>query len=478
MRAAWFTLGLMIVILSGCALPGGKERGEHADEFRDHVKEETVAFLTAHPGPLTLSNALVIARNRTLKLTSAKLAATLAELTQGMAFSVFLPKVNVSYGRFGTEEPLETSLLGRQIRLSDQYVSQVSLLATQPIFTPQAWLLYAEARHLNRQSAIQLERAKEMLDAQVAALFYQAAVADERIRMVEAQVAASTALADQLKAQNRHGFVLEADLARIEARVAMDRFELTRAKDSRNLIRIRLCEILRLWPDSQLELNCDSMKEVLERPWAFRDEKGEIVPMDAVAARMLTLEELMFQTLLCRKELWAADQLFAFSKVAVYQALAGFLPNVYGGLAGTKNPHASLLTGTMWGGGIAGVLSVFDGFATVQSYRMACAARRVASKLREDRALALLSGTYEAFQNWQRSAEQKAVAEQLLKACELDYEAAKARLDKDQETVSQVLDKLSALEQARANAVSAIYATALTEIILRDAVGIGWMELD
>ena len=473
MRVGWVVLGIGILLAGGCALPGGKERGEDAERFQTKLREETERFLAEHPAPMTLSNALAIARVRTLKLTHAELTARLADLTQSMTFSVFLPKVNVSYGRFGTADPLETVLMGRPIRLTDQYVTQVSLTATQPIFTPQAWLLYAEARHLNRQAALQLERAREMLDAQVAALFYQAAVAEERIRMVEAQVAASTALAEQLKAQTSRGYALEADLARIEARVALAEFELTRAKDARDMTRIRLCEILRLWPDPRLRLEGDSMTAVLERDWAFRDAEGKPAPLPAAEARALPLEELMFQTLLCRKELWSSDQLCAFSKVLVLQALAGFLPNVYGGLAGAKNPHAKLFSETVWGGGIAAVLSVFDGFSTVNAYRMARLGRKVEQRIREERASALLTGTYEAYRNWRRSTVQKEVAERLLKACELDYATAKARFDKDQETASQVLDKLSALEQARVNAVSAAYATALTEIILRDAVGIG-----
>ena len=91
--------------------------------------------------------------------------------------------------------------------------------------------------------------------------------------------------------------------------------------------------------------------------------------------------------------------------------------------------------------------------------------------------MALLVATFEAQQNWQRSFEHRDVAAQVLKSAELDYQVAQARHREAQETLSEVLDKLAVLEVARVQAVAAEYACALSEIVLRDAAGVGLGEV-
>jgi len=93
--------------------------------------------------------------------------------------------------------------------------------------------------------------------------------------------------------------------------------------------------------------------------------------------------------------------------------------------------------------------------------------------MQEDRALALIVSVFEAYQNWCRVAEQCAVAEQARKAAEMDYAETKARFEQDQETLSEVLDKLALMEAARVQGVMVQYASALAEIVLRDAAGVG-----
>lgn len=124
-------------------------------------------------------------------------------------------------------------------------------------------------------------------------------------------------------------------------------------------------------------------------------------------------------------------------------------------------------------GGFTAAMSVFKGFQTVNEYRKARAEKETEYLLQEDRALSLLTAVVEAHQSWTQSFERKLVADQALKAASMDYDATQARYRQEQETLSDVLDKLSTLETARVNAVSAAYASALAEIVLRDAIGIG-----
>ena len=47
-----------------------------------------------------------------------------------------------------------------------------SLVVAQPVFTPVAWVMFAESQYGVRIKDIVRERAKQLLDVQVAALFY------------------------------------------------------------------------------------------------------------------------------------------------------------------------------------------------------------------------------------------------------------------------------------------------------------------
>jgi outer membrane protein TolC len=461
-----------LVAGTGCRTPGAKERADDAARTRDRLQQETREFLATNPAPLTLSKAVELARGRTLKLTQEELERDVARLAKSLTFSVFLPQVEVAFQRQGTDKPIYDKIGSMKLQMSDQYLSTASAQLTQPIFTPQAWLVFVETRQVARAMELRMERAREMLDVQVAALFYQAAVADASVKMYQAQLEASKTLADQIRSQADKGYALEADVERVKARVASDAFSLSRAKDTRALTRAKLCEVLRLWPlEEGVALNGPSMTEVLKRDWMLRDDEGKPVTKPAEEARQMTLDEMLWQTLVSRKELWIGDQMVQFRKTEVLQALAGFLPNFYGGFSGNWTTQSIQDPRKYWAGALEGSLSVFDGFKTVNEYRIARKFREAEYKLQEDRALALLTGVFEAYQNWRQSAERKQVADQVLKACELDYKTAQSRFRQDQETASQVLDKLADLENARLMHVSATYATALTEIVLRDAMG-------
>ena len=81
---------------------------------------------------------------------------------------------------------------------------------------------------------------------------------------------------------------------------------------------------------------------------------------------------------------------------------------------------------------------------------------------------------WQAWVNWRQARDLKAVAAAAREAAEIDYAETRARYENDQETLSELLDKFSALEQARIDAIASEYADALAEYVFRDTVGLGW----
>ena len=81
-----------LLLVGGCATTEA-DREAAAQEMRTRLVQETADWLAAHPGPLTLTNALALARARSLKLTQQELEVQLAKVDRATAFSAFLPTV-------------------------------------------------------------------------------------------------------------------------------------------------------------------------------------------------------------------------------------------------------------------------------------------------------------------------------------------------------------------------------------------------
>ena len=68
------------IVLSGCATPGFDERHDVSQEMRTRLMQESSDLLSGKSGTLSLQDTLQIGRERSLKLTSARLEAELASI--------------------------------------------------------------------------------------------------------------------------------------------------------------------------------------------------------------------------------------------------------------------------------------------------------------------------------------------------------------------------------------------------------------
>lgn len=465
-----------LALANGCA-PGLDERLEAAQEYTQGKLEETEAFFRTNTAPLTLETCRELAHKRTLKLTQARLDAQLAHLQSVSAFSAFLPQVEATYQRAGTNHTVKTNLrsLGITAQMQDRWVTESAITISQPVFAPNAWLLWLAARRGEALQTLVTERNEQMLDVQVATLFYQAAIAAKTIQAYEAQAQASAELKRQIEHLAAEGMALRGETARVEAFHQSDLYNAQVARDNARSAKAGLLDLLNLHPLANApEPDGDSLLNVRDLPWAITETDGSLRPITRAEALNLPPEEWLWSALVNRKEMWAGDLSITLYKTEALAALAHFLPtlSVSGGGAYSSNsfltPHRYLT------GGIGGVMSVFDGLRSISDYLAAKERERAAYDLREDAASTLAVSVWQAWSNWRQARERKAVAQTTKVAAEIDYDEAFARYRDDQETLSEVLDKFAAREQARINALSSDYAEALAEFVFRDTIGLGW----
>lgn len=468
---------LSLVLAAGCA-PGLDGRLESASEYSARKPAETEAWFAENPAPLTLQTCRALAHERTLKLTEARLSAELARLSSTAAFSAFLPQVSATYSRSGTDDTLYTEIpaLGLRASMQDRWTTQAAITVTQPVFAPNAWLLWLASRRGAEMQELITQRNEELLDVQVASLFYQAAVADRMIEAYTAQAEASETLKRRIDALAAKGLALKGEAARAEALLAGDRYNLQVARDNAKAAKANLLDILNFYPlsDAAPAPDGESLLSVLELPWALTDADGTLRPCTRGEALAAPLEEWLWAALVNRREMWAGDMRIVLHKVQALAALAHFLPtlSLSGGGAYSSNSH--LTPDSYLTGGIGGVMSVFDGLVSVADYLSARRQEEAAYALREDAAATLIVSVWQAKTNLDQARRLKSVAETRLHAAETDYDETFSRYEQDQETLSEVLDKFSVREQARIQAISAAYADALAEYVFRDAVGLGW----
>ena len=445
-----------LLFAGGCATTEA-DRAAAAREMQTRLVQDTADWLTAHPGPLTLANALALARERTLKLTQRELEVQLAKVDRATAFSAFLPNVELAYGRTLMSGRMAHLPLGLgALRTSGADFESAGLVISQPVFTPVAWTLFAESLYGVRIKDFVRARARQLLDVQVAVCFYKAAVASRMAAAYELRLKSGEALANRVTRLAAEGYALAAERARAEARVAADAYGLLQARHARTKARQELADILRFWPLAEFEVDGESIFSA--------------VAASGGAASGAPLEDLVWTALVNRKDLRAADETLALRKAQVVEALAGFLPNVIAGGGGASLTLEDVaLHG--WAGSLAGVWSVFGGFRTVQQYRAARATREAEFRLNEDRMLAVVLSVADCWRSLREAQVRATVAAKASEAATLDHAEAVRRFDDGRETLSTVLDKVAVRDEAEVNLVSARYAAALSAIMLRQAVG-------
>lgn len=448
-------MALSALVLAGCATGDAATRAASRDEALARRRRETAAFFATNAAPLTLDRALGVARARTLHLTQASLDATLAGIRKDTAFSAFLPRLDASYMYAAADTDLGSSpvLMGRSLTLGDS-VETAGLTLTQPIFVPNAWLLFFEAKHLEKAQQYRLARAKQLLDVQVTAQFYESAVADELIRAYVSETNSTTALLRQVEGLRSEGFATEPDLARVKTKLLSDVHALKSAEVKAELARARLADILRFEPGTPtLRVDGASMTRALQHP------------------RMLSLEDAVMAALTNRLDLFAADRLTKVREIEIYRALTEWLPDIAVTGGGNYANQDLLATSHFWSGGVVGALSLFKGFQSVNDYRKAKEERKAEYEMLENRMMAVVISVIDAYRRRALAEEAATVARAVQASARLDHETAKARFDEGRETFSNLMDKISSREAATVRAASAEYARALAEIVFRTALG-------
>ena len=166
-------------------------------------------------------------------------------------------------------------------------MTQSALTISQPVFAPNAWLLWLAARRGADLQKLTVARNEEMLDVQVATLFYQAAVAARTIEAYDAQAEASAELVRQIEALEAEGLALRGEAARARAFHENDLYNAQVARDNAFAAKANLLDLMNLHPlsDAAPPLDGESLLAVQTLPWGTMDAEGKWTPQPSRCGR-------------------------------------------------------------------------------------------------------------------------------------------------------------------------------------------------
>ncbi len=314
---------------------------------------------------------------------------------------------------------------------------------------PQAYVAYQMLRRGEDIAGLIERRTRQQIVLLVVGRYYGVLAREERLAALEADLAHAEDLHRQLTAFHREGLALISERERTATMAAALRQRLDTARRGLERARGELLAAMGLHPLATCEL----------------------VPSPRLRVPVDELPELVLHALLHRPELAIADRGIAVTEDRALLALVSWLPNI-AGLGSIDYTGNSMMR---WGWnhtyGISAVLTVLDGFRSVNDYRRAKTERRAALVEREQQALAIVLGVHSARQQHQDATESHAVAARVAAVAERVHADTEARFREGLADTAERLQARAELIRARGAATAARYRREMATAMLIDAVG-------
>lgn len=386
--------GLLLIIVSGCAsYDFARIRNEETDRFQQTLVERTEEILSASE-TLGLQDCIQIALENNLQLKAKEIEKEISRLDRQVAFSHFLPRVELSLGatawhRTPMRRVGENAQGTLWSQMNDREITEAVWKVQQPIFVPMTWQLYSIYQRGEEISHLVVERTRQMLTLQVTVLYYQSLALEEAERALLSDLKEADTLLAEMQAFEREGLVMPADRADVETLWLLRKNALNENQRARQLLQSELLSVMGLSPFAPLRLH---------REPDLTAPEGD-------------LEEQVLYALLNRQELGMADRDVAIQQEQVKIAIAEFLPKLFGFTSLTNTSDSFLRYQNYWLSGLSGVMTLFNGFANVHQYRAARQQEQAAFLRREEACLTVMVQVQEARLNLDAANDQLALAE-------------------------------------------------------------------
>jgi outer membrane protein TolC len=444
---------MSLTVLSGCATDFNQTRTGHTKEFQETLTQKS-RTLVKEGEPLDLDSCIKIALKNNLDIKIADIKGKLAGIDRNIAFSNFLPHVDVQVTRLENNEQQLQKAMGTYLAMADQDITQWVISGQLAIFTPQTWFLYNAYKKGEDIQLLVAERVRQAIRLQITALYMASLSQESSGKAIESSVEQAEALLKEMEALYREGLILKSNLEDCRTFLTSQQNRLTENRRVQKSTKAELMEAMGLSPLVDVTL------------------KG--VPSFSVKDEDLTQQ--IYEALINRPEMKIADRNVAIRKDAIKIAIAGFLPKIILFSDYTNSSNSYQYYENIWSYGISGVLSVFEGFANIQDYRAAKREHEQAMIEREQSCMKIMLEVIKAKDLLKNAGDMRSLLSKEADASLSNLKEVQAQWDEGLMTSSDKLKAVSRRTTAEANLALADYQYQVAAAAMIDAMGLSGKE--
>lgn len=453
----WLSMLIMIVlsalVFSGCATDFGETRSRHAQEFPKALTEKSEMLIPADE-PLDLDECIEIALANNLDIKLADIKGRLSGLDRNIAFSYFMPQIELQVTYLKNDKQQLQKAMDTYLSMSDQDITMKVISGQMAVFYPSTWFIYNSYKKGEDIQLLVAERARQAIRLQVTALYLACLSQEASGKAIESSVEQAESLAREMEALYREGLILKSDLE--DARLFL--------ASQQN----RLRENIRLRTETKAEL----MEAIGLSPLVDISLYG--VP--SLSFKDGDISEQILEAMLNRLELKISDRNVSIREDTIKIAIADFLPKMGIFADYTNSSNSFQYYESILSYGVAGVLTLFDGFRSYQEYKAAKKEHEQAMIEREQSCMKIMLEVIEARDFLDQARDLQELMSLELDASMSNLREVQALWREGMVTSSEKLNAANRYASAEANVSLANYQYQVAVATINDVMGLSGKE--
>ena len=441
---------MLSLFLAGCNnFDGYSIRENHIRDYQQQLVKKTNEVLLEKES-FGLNDCIEIALTNNLNIRSSEIQQRIAKLERKVSFSNFLPTVNLDYQYTRWDKQPKIKFGSSAVAMHDQRIRNITWQIQMSIFDPSTWFLYAMHQRGEEIAEVVTKYTKQMTVLEVTINYYHCLSLKQTELALQSQLNAAIALKKEIRAFYEEGMATQWQVEQTKVLVLGKETALDSIRYAIKRVEADLLISMGLSPLADISLDIEQPLEISDKP----------------------LEDLIADALISAPQLYIADRSIAIEKEKVKVALAGFFPRLMGFANRTHSSDSFLLYDNFWTYGLAGTMSVFNGFATIDEYKAAKERKKESFIKREQQTLVLMLEVSKAYLNLEDAKRQSLLAQKVFNACSMHLTEIQEKWHEGLVDSSHMLDLMAEKDAVQRQLTSSHFQLQVCTAILYNVMGI------
>ncbi len=440
---------LFAFVLTSCTHRNPEKYREGSITLLNKTLNEQIPEKIRFDQELNLDECIQIALKNNAQVKIAEINQKIAKLEKNIAFSNFFPQINAEFQIVNYDRQPMVNLGPLSTAMQDQTIQMRTMQLQLPIFAPATWFLYDLRNKGINISNLVKDYTCQMIALQTTVLYFQILALENMEKTLQLQVNTADRLTEQINSFYEEGMVTQSQKEQVLLLKQARERDLKQCQQEIKTVKTQLNTVLGISPLAEIKLS-----QQINIPFPEGNTEDQILSALKNHPRILI-----------------EDRKVELSEDEIKIAITNFLPLI-GGFSQwqyTSNSYTmysqSVLTG------LHGILTLFNGFANVQQYRIAKAKREKTFIEREETSLAIMSGVIQARANWEKAREDLKLAEQAFNYYKEKYRETNEKWNEGMVADVDIVTAQNELSIAEINLINARIQEQIATAVLWNSTG-------